>query len=134
MRLGGKSGKVSGDPVDLNVTVRQITYNVQQPYGPVMASLGDLAWLSSDLVDIVINNQRTQTLHADAFRALGIDPTRYRLVVVKSAQHFYNGFAPIAKDTLYVTTPGGAEPAYTRLPYTKRKTPFWPKMEDPFAG
>jgi len=134
MRLGGKCGKVSGDPVDLRVTVRQITCNVQQPYGPVMAPLGDLAWLSSDLVDIVINNHRTQTLHADAFRALGIDPSRYRLVVVKSAQHFYNGFAPIAKETLYVTTPGGAEPAYTRLPYTKRKTPFWPKVDDPFAG
>jgi microcystin degradation protein MlrC len=133
MRLGGKSGKVSGDPVDLRVTVRKIAHKVEQPFGPVMAPLGDMAWLSSDLVDIVVNTHRTQTFHADAFRALGIDPTAYRLVVVKSAQHFYTGFAPIAKETLYVTTPGAAEPAYARLPYTKRPTPFWPKVEDPFV-
>ncbi len=117
MRLGGKSGRVSGDPVDLRVTVRGIAHKAQQPYGPVMAPLGDMAWLAADGIDIV----------------LGIDPTRCRLVVVKSAPYFYIGFAPIAKETLYVTTPGGAEPAYTRLPYTKRTTPFWPKVEDPFA-
>jgi microcystin degradation protein MlrC len=133
MRLGGKSGKVSGDPVDLRVTVRGIAHNVQQPYGPVMSPLGDVAWLSSELVDIVVNSYRTQTFHPDAFRALGIDPSQYRLIVVKSAQHFYNGFAPLAKETLYVTTSGAAEPAYARLPYTKRKTPFWPKVEDPFG-
>jgi microcystin degradation protein MlrC len=133
MRLGGKSGKVSGDPVDLRVTVRRIAHDVQQPFGPVMAPLGNVAWLSSEFVDIAVNTYRTQTFHADAFRALGIDPTAYRMIVVKSAQHFYSGFAPIAKETLYVTTPGGAEPAYTRLPYTKRRTPFWPKVEDPFA-
>ena len=133
MRLGGKCGKVSGDPVDLRVTVRKIARNVQQAYGPVMTPLGDVAWLASELVDIAVNTHRTQTFHADAFRALGIDPTQYRLVVVKSAQHFYNGFAPIAKETLYVTTPGAAEPAYTRLPYTRRKTPFWPKVDDPFS-
>lgn len=133
MRLGGKSGKVSGDPVDLRVTVRKIAHDVQQPFGPVMAPLGDVAWLSSEFVDIAVTTYRTQTFHADAFRALGIDPTAYRMIVVKSAQHFYSGFAPIAKETLYVTTPGAAEPAYARLPYTKRKTPFWPKVEDPFA-
>ncbi len=36
MRLGGKSGAVSGDPVDLDVTVKKIARNVFQPYGPVM--------------------------------------------------------------------------------------------------
>ncbi|QQS12251.1 MAG: M81 family metallopeptidase [Rhodospirillales bacterium] len=133
MRLGGKSGKCSGDPVDLRVTVRKIARDVMQPYGPVMAPLGDVAWLSSPEIDIAINTHRTQTFHADAFRALGIDPTAYRIVVVKSAQHFYNGFAPIARETLYCTTPGASEPAYARLPYTKRTTPFWPKVEDPFA-
>ena len=92
MRLGGKSGAVSGDPVDLDVTVKKIARGVLQPYGPVMLPLGDMALLSSEHVDIAICTLRNQTFHADAFRAVGADPADYRVVVVKSAQHFYNGF------------------------------------------
>jgi len=28
----------------------------------------------------------------------------------------------------------GADPDVTRLPYTKRKTPFWPKVADPWVN
>ena len=30
-------------------------------------------------------------------------------------------------------SPGAADPDVTRLPYTKRKTPFWPKVADPWG-
>jgi len=133
LRIGGKCGKTSGDPVDLRVTVKNIVRGAHQTYGPVQSPLGDMVWLSAGDVDIVVNTLRTQTFHADAFEALGIDPTSYRIVIVKSAQHFYNGFAPIAAEVLYVATPGAANPDYVNLPYTKRKTPFWPKVADPFA-
>jgi microcystin degradation protein MlrC len=53
---------------------------------------------------------------------------------VKSAQHFYNGFVGLAKEILYVASPGAADPDVTRLPYTKRKTPFWPKVADPWVN
>jgi microcystin degradation protein MlrC len=134
MRLGGKSGEVSGQPVDLDVTVKKIARGVRQPYGPVMVPLGDMALLSSEHVDVAICTFRTQTFHADAFKAVGADPADYRVVVVKSAQHFYNGFAGLAKEILYVASPGAADPDVTRLPYTKRKTPFWPKVADPWVN
>ena len=73
-----------------------------------------------------------QNADADAFRAVGAEPADYRVVVVKSAQHFYNGFVGVAKEILYVATPGAADPDVTRWPYTKRKTPFWPKVADPW--
>ena len=63
---------------------------------------------------------------------LFIEQVDYRVVVVKSAQHFYNGFVGVAKEILYVATPGAADPDVTRWPYTKRKTPFWPKVADPW--
>ena len=132
MRLGGKSGAVSGEPVDLDVTVKKIARNVFQPYGPVMSPLGDMALLSSEHVDVAICTRRTQTFHADAFKAVGADPADYRVVIVKSAQHFYNGFVGLAKEILYVASPGAADPDVTRWPYTKRKTPFWPKVADPW--
>jgi microcystin degradation protein MlrC len=132
IRLGGKSGVVSGAPVDLDVTVKKIATNVMQPYGPIMSPLGDMALLSSEQVDVAICTRRTQTFHADAFRAVGCEPADYRVVIVKSAQHFYNGFVGLATDILYVASPGAADPDVTRWPYTKRKTPFWPKVADPW--
>jgi microcystin degradation protein MlrC len=91
-----------------------------------------MALLSSEHVDVAICTYRTQTFHADAFKAVGADPADYRVVVVKSAQHFYNGFVGLAKEILYVASPGAADPDVTRWPYTKRKTPFWPKTADPW--
>jgi microcystin degradation protein MlrC len=132
MRLGGKSGAVSGEPIDLDVTVKKIARDVFQPYGPVISPLGDMALLSSEHVDVAICTRRNQTFHADAFRAVGAEPADYRVVVVKSAQHFYNGFVGLAKEILYVATPGAADPDVTRWPYTKRKTSFWPKTADPW--
>ena len=60
---------MSGEPVDLDVTVKKIARNVFQPYGPVMSPLGDMALLSSEHVDVAICTRRNQTFHADAFRA-----------------------------------------------------------------
>ena len=49
-------------------------------------------------IDLVLNTIRSQTLHPDAFTGLGLDPTARKIVVIKSTQHFYAGFAPIARD------------------------------------
>jgi microcystin degradation protein MlrC len=53
--------------------------------------------------------------------------------VVKSTQHFYAGFAPIAADVLYVTTPGSIEPDFANIAYTKLARPYWPRVDDPFS-
>src|SRR6266403_2115391 len=34
---------------------------------------------------------------------------------------------------LDVASPGAADPDVARLPYTKRKMPFWPKVADPWT-
>jgi len=55
-------------------------------------------------------------------------------VVVKSSQHFQAAFAPIARGVRYVAGPGALSFDYAALPYTKRTTPFWPRVADPFSG
>jgi microcystin degradation protein MlrC len=134
MRIGGKCGPISGRPVDMRVTVKKLAYDCQQTFGPTRNDTGNLAWLQGDGVDIVVNTKRTQVFHPDAFAPLGLDPTRYKLVVVKSTQHFYAGFAPIASKVLYVTTKGGIEPDFANIRHTKRTIPYWPRVADPFAG
>jgi microcystin degradation protein MlrC len=134
LRVGGKCSPDSGSPVDVEVTVRRCIPGAWQSFGSTKVPLGDLCWVETDAgLAIVINEIRTQTFHPDAFTQLGIDLTRRRAIVVKSMQHFVAGFAPIAGDILYVATPGSLTPDFTAIPLTRRRTPFWPANENPFA-
>jgi microcystin degradation protein MlrC len=134
LRIGGKCGPASGTPLDLEVTVRRIARDATQSFGASTNGLGDAVWVSAaNDIDLVLNSTRTQVFHPDAFTQLGLDPAAKRLVVVKSTQHFYAGFEPLAAEILYIASPGTLSSDYAAMPYTKRQTPFWPKVADPWS-
>jgi len=133
VRLGGKIGPMSGDPVDLRVTVRGIVRDAVQHLGTAAMNMGDCVWLESEGIHVIVNTKRTQTFHPEAFENLGLDLSRMKYVVVKSSQHFYDGFAPIAAEVIHLGTPGAITPDFTIVPYTKRDRNYWPITENPFA-
>ncbi|MEW5422698.1 M81 family metallopeptidase [Amorphus sp. 3PC139-8] len=133
LRLGGKCGPMSGDPLDLVVTVKKLASGLTQRFGTLDSKLDEMVWLEANGVDIVVNDLRTQTFHPDAFTGLGIDLSAKKAVCVKSSQHFYAGFSPIASEVIHVATPGAITPDYANIPYTKRAPTYWPKVENPFA-
>jgi len=133
LRVGGKCGPMSGTPVDLRVTVRRIVEEADQQFSTNRASMGTSVWVSTDRVDLILISTRTQTFHPDAFEQFGIRLDDYPIVAVKSTQHFYAGFAPVAAEILYVAAPGAIYPDFAQIPYRKLKTPFWPRVENPFA-
>lgn len=132
LRLGGKCGTVSGDPLDLRVTVRKCADGLTQHFGSLPTPLGRAVWITCDGVDIVLNDTRTQTFHPEAFTGLGIDPEARRIICVKSSNHYRAGFAPIAAQIIPVATPGAITPAFDRIPYTRRALNYWPRIEEPF--
>ncbi len=135
LRIGGKCGPDSGDPVDLAVTVECIVTGAAQTFGAARNRIGDAVWVRAECgLDLVLNTVRTQVFHPDAFDAVGLDPAGKKIVVVKSTQHFHAGFAPIAKEILYVAAPGAIAPDFAAIPYTKLAKPYWPRVEDPWAG
>ena len=135
LRIGGKSGPDSGDPVDLAVTVERIVTGAAQTFGAARNRIGDAVWVrAKGGLDLVLNTVRTQVFHPDAFTAVGLEPAGKKMVVVKSTQHFHAGFAPIAKEILYVAAPGAIAPDFAAIPYTKLAKPYWPRVEDPWAG
>lgn len=133
LRVGGKSGRSSGTPLDLRATVRGLASGITQRFATVPVPIGDAAWIEAD-VDIILASVRTQTFHPEVFTKLGLDPTTRKLVLVKSNYHFQAGFAPIAKKILFAATPGALQPRFGEIPYTKLKTPYWPRVEDPWAA
>ena len=146
--IGGKLGIASGAPLDLSVRVMGLAKDARQPFGGSMAPLGDLAWLrvgvgsgaghehpdDHEAIDIVVNESRIQSFHPECFRQAGIDPSRYRALVVKSTQHFHAGFAPIAREILYLTAPGTGSMNFASLPHTRVTQPLWPKVANPHPG
>ena len=133
LRLGGKCGPMSGDPLDLTVTVMKVANGLTQRFGKLEAPLGETVWLRSGGFDIVVNDLRSQTFHPDAFEKLGIDLSQRRFVCVKSSNHYQAGFNPIASQVIGVATPGSITPDFPNIPYVHRAKTYFPVIEDPFA-
>ncbi|HKX94454.1 MAG TPA: M81 family metallopeptidase [Methylibium sp.] len=135
LRLGGKCGPASGEPVDLDVIVKavldqhvQIGLNSNDEIAP----LGPSVWVqAANGLDIVLVSVRSQTFSPMVFTGLGVDLAGKRLIVVKSTQHFHAQFAPLARDILYVTTPGAINMDFAHLPYRVRDLDYWPRVADP---
>jgi microcystin degradation protein MlrC len=139
VRLGGKLGPSSGDPVDLEVTVTAMLDNymhalVQGSGVPWYWRAGDVAALRCRGIDIVVGSERCQCFGPSIFTDLGIDPARKRLLVPKSYQHFYSGFALIAAEIIYMAAPGAVAPDPRQFNYRRLDTSrMYPWVDDPLA-
>ncbi len=134
LRIGGKVGEGSGQPIDLPITVRRIVNNAEQSFGRAKQAMGCGVWVSAaNDLDIFLNTNRTQTFHPDAFEQFGLKLSDKKIVVVKSTQHFYAGFAPIAESVLYVSAPGSISMNFAEIDFKKFTDPYWPKVADPHS-
>ncbi|TNC14439.1 M81 family metallopeptidase [Methylobacterium terricola] len=132
LRIGGKTGPMSGEPVDLNVRVLGIRTDAIQTYGNGKQPMGDCVLVEAGGLHILLNTLRTQVFHPEAFEQLGVSLNDYATVFVKSAQHFNAAFAPRADRIHYVAVPGSANPDFAALRLPKAARPLWPIVADPF--
>jgi microcystin degradation protein MlrC len=124
---------MSGDPVDLKVTVRGMADMVTQRFGDAPDPMGPSVWVSAKGVDLVLTTLRTQAFHPEGMTKLGIDLSKRKIVVVKSTQHFHAGYAPIASRILYAAAPGTLTKDFAKIPYRHMIRPYWPKVANPFG-
>jgi microcystin degradation protein MlrC len=127
LRIGGKIGPLSGDPVDAVWEVEALARDmVMTGLAGTPAKLGDCALIASNGIEVVLTTYRCQAFGLDLFTQLGCDPAARKLVVVKSSQHFRAAYAPIATRIILVDAPGVATKDITTLPFHKIKRPKWP--------
>jgi len=121
MRLGGKVGPLSGEPVDAEVEVLCVRADVRQRNltGEPVEALGLAVALRVGGVDVVVNSIRQQVFSTECFTELGIDISRKSVVVVKSSQHFRASFDRIAKQTFYCNAPGALNLDLAAMPWRK---------------
>lgn len=138
MRIGGKMGPMSGDPLDLHVKITGLAPNAIQYFGfdesRFDVLLGDTASIQINGIDVVLISNRTQTFSPEVFTNLGIDPLTRRLLIVKSTQHFYARFSPIAAEVIYVAAPGAVLPDFKNIPYQYADRNKYPIVDDPLQA
>ncbi len=134
MRIGGKIGPGSGDPLDVLATVKAVRDDAYQMMFSSRNSLGSAVALEFDGITVIVNDVREQVFDPRCFTELGVDPWQFDAVIVKSSQHFHAAFAPHAEDILYVDAPGATTASFEKLPYRKLLRPVWPIDEPPFEA
>lgn len=135
LRVGGKIGRSSGQPLDLSVVVRSVIESHSQRGLNLVWPLGTAACIQTeDRIDIVLTSVRSQTFDPDAFTKLGISLPDKRMIVVKSIQHFYEKFSPLASRVVYVGAPGALDFRFEALPYKKQPLNYWPRVPDPWKS
>lgn len=130
LRIGGKTSDLSGDPVDADCEVLAVARDQHQSFGEAKAPVGDLAAVRIGGVTVIMNTNRCQALGRELFTALGLDPSSFRLLVLKSAQHFMAGYGPIASHVFYSETQGPSTQRYATHAYSRIARPKWPLDAD----
>lgn len=131
LRIGAKLAPRHGEPVDAMVTVKAIVPDAFQHFRDSVVPLGDSAAVEFDGIEVILNSNRAQSFEPDLFSNLGIDPLKKKMLVLKSANHFFGAFSKIASRIIYIDA-GGPYPGDPRkVEFKKLKRPIWPLDADP---
>jgi microcystin degradation protein MlrC len=131
LTLGGKTDPtMGGGPLTLTGEITHLTNGKFIAYGPMGGGLerdyGPSAVFRVGSVDIILITNNGQAVDLAQFTSLGIDPTRYTTVAVKSMQHFRAAFEPIAREVILVDTGALCSEIYTPELFDKVRRPVWP--------
>ena len=131
LRFGGKTAVTSGVPVDAEIEVLAVKDDACQTFAGSPVPIGRSAAIRcvGSGVEAVLITTRAQAMGLDLFGQFGIDPMQRRILVVKSNQHFYDAFAPVARRVIYADGDGPQPQDYRRLNFSRVERPLWPLDE-----
>lgn len=131
LRLGGRHGWASGPPIDAVGTVLALTdgsvVHTAMRRGK-RTEFGPSARIAIGRTDVIVSCERRQVFDPEIFRLHGVDPSRYRIVGVKSLHHFRAGFASITDRLLVADAPGPASRVIEQIPRTGPTADLWPVL------
>lgn len=130
IELGGKTDKFHGNPIKLKAYVKSITdgqFIQSSPMGKgARVHLGPSVRIQTNGIDIIVCSVKAQVLDEEIFLIHGIDIRKYKIVGLKSSQHFRAGFDSISSKIITVDSPGLSTMDFTVFDYTNLKTKLFP--------
>jgi microcystin degradation protein MlrC len=126
-RFGGKIARTSGLPIDAEVEIVACRRASFQSFAGSPVPLDDVATVrTKEGVSAVLISTRAQAMGVDLFSNHGVDPAKQKILVVKSNQHFFAAFAPIASRVIYASGDGPLISDPRKLAYRHIQRPIWP--------
>lgn len=138
VKVGGKSGIAGDTPFEGRFVVEKLSDGKFTCTGPfyrgTRMQLGPSACLRIGGVRVAVACEKVQLADQEMYRMVGIEPTREKILAVKSSVHFRADFAPIAEEILVCASPGPmlADPTqfqWQRLRAGLRLKPNGPKFQ-----
>ncbi len=132
--IGGKLDMPSiglrGEPLVLSGVVRAITDGEYTITGPqltgVRAYMGRTAVLETPHTTIVVTERLQEPWDLGVFSSVGIDPTGFRYIMLKSRMYFRPIFLPFAADVIYCSGDGVTSSDHRRFRYDHLRRPMYP--------
>jgi microcystin degradation protein MlrC len=134
LKLGNKVSLarigLSKEPIKLRGHVRAIcdgTYTVTGPiYTGLKCSMGRTVWLDIGAAHVVICEQTHEPWDLGIFHCLGIDPTRYKYLLLKSRMYCRPVFAPLCAGIVECDSPGVTSSNYDYFSFKNLQRPVFP--------
>ncbi|MDX1709905.1 MAG: M81 family metallopeptidase [Rhodovibrionaceae bacterium] len=108
--LGGRSGLPGMEPFEAEVLVERLGDGRFTATGPFYEGsrmqLGPMACLKIGGVRVAVCSGKIQAADREMLRHVGIEPTRQKILALKSSVHFRADFEPIAEEVLVAASPG----------------------------
>ena len=95
-----------------------------------LRDMGKMARLVIGNVDVIVGSESAQTIDAELFLLHGIDVTRYKLVALKSQNHFRAGFEGLTERIIRTDSAGWTTSNLHNFNYQRITRPIWPLDRD----
>ena len=129
--VGGKTDGMHGKPLEIkNVEVVALSNGIFDYRTPnkkgLVCDLGPSARLRHGNVEFIVVSSRVQALDDGMIYATGGDPANYKIIALKSANHFRGYFEPRADAIVTSDPPGIRCSNLTTYPYRRMRSPLYP--------
>lgn len=138
VELGGKTDDHHGSPLKISAYVKLLTdgeFTLTSPMGAgKKVCLGKSVRLRVGNVDVIVCSVKSQLLDDELLKLHGIDLLDYKMVGIKSSQHFRGFFQDRVPRIITVDSPGLSTFDYTRFNYRRVRRPIYPLDQTSYSG
>ena len=134
--VGGKSDQLHGMPFPIEAIVTAVSDGRYEETGPTHGGFrffndGPSAALrTADGYTLVLTSRSAGSASLQQFRALGIEPTDMQVIVAKGVHSPRPAMEPIARELIWVATPGVTTADLSTFTYRHRRVPLYPLEPD----
>jgi microcystin degradation protein MlrC len=136
MSVGGKIDGLHGTPFPVKGTVTALSDGRFEETGPTHGGFRfynngpSAAVRTDDGYALVLITNPAGTSSLQQFRSLGIEPTKMKILVAKGVHSPRPAVEPIAREMIWVATPGVTTADLTTFTYRRRRVPLYPLEKD----